>query len=222
MPTGIRGLLVQWILPWTSSHAHLFRLVFLTGGFVFNTELRKREMKSKKCLKATLAALALLGVSGMSAGSARAALFADAFDSAASGSNFLVPQIAGSTDTITFGYDYSANGIAEAPSSTGTFAATRGLFIAANTGPVGAINGINVTAAAGGVAINFAQDIKMSFDMWLGFDTGLVSTTEQAVFGINTDGLGVNSRTGATQAGTDGVWYHIASEGGVWQCFHGS
>jgi hypothetical protein len=49
--------------------------------------------------------------------------------------------------------------------------------------------------------------------MWLGF-AGATATTEQAVFGINTDGAGVNSRTGATQTSADGVWYHLATEGG--------
>jgi hypothetical protein len=128
-----------------------------------------------------------------------------------------VTQIAGSADVITFGYDYGANAIPEAPSSAslpGPFEPTRGLFIQANNGPTGAINGINLTASNSGVALNFTEDITMRFDMWLNFDVALVNTTEQALFGINTDGAGVNSRTGATQTGADGVWYHIATEGG--------
>jgi hypothetical protein len=175
-------------------------------------------MKSMNFFRAALASLV---VGGLFAGSARAELFSEIFDSGASSSNFLVTQIPGSVDTITFGYDYSANLIPEAPGSAslpGVFAATRGLFIAANDPPLpattGAINGINVTAASGGVAINFAQDITMRFDMWLNLGSIAASSTEQALFGINTDGLGVNSRTGTTQTGADGVWYHIATEGG--------
>lgn len=63
------------------------------------------------------------------------------------------------------------------------------------------------------MAINFNQDIRFSFDMWLNY-SGATATTEQALFGINTDGAGVNSRTGATQTGADGIWYHVATEGG--------
>jgi hypothetical protein len=145
-----------------------------------------------------------------------ASLFQETFDTGASSSSFLVSQIAGSTDVITFGFDYSSKSIPEAPSSPLGSAATRGLFLQANKpqpSTTGAINGINVTAASGGVGINFSQNIIFSFDMWLGY-AGAVSTTEQALFGINTDGLGVNSRTGATQTGADGVWYHVATEGG--------
>jgi len=145
-----------------------------------------------------------------------ATLFSETFDSAASSSNFVVTQIAGSADTVAFGYDYSANAIPEAPSTPGGAAAQRGLYVQANkpAGSTGATNGINVTAANGGIAINFAQVIRLSFDMWLNVPSQLTNTTEQALFGINTDGLGVNSRTGATQTGADGVWYQVANEGG--------
>lgn len=47
-----------------------------------------------------------------------------------------------------------------------------------------------------------------------GFTPTGANTTEQALYGINTDGMGVNSRTGSTQTGADGVWYHIAADGG--------
>jgi len=172
-------------------------------------------MKSTRFFKI---ALASLFVGGFLGGKAQAALFLDAFDSGASSSNFLVTQIAGSTDTFTFGHDYSVNLIPEAPRSIGAFNAQRGLFLAANNSlalpPIGANNGINVTPSIGGIAINFGQDIRMSFDMWLNISTVTAASTELALFGINTDGLLVNSRTGATQANADGVWYHVSAEGG--------
>jgi len=144
-----------------------------------------------------------------------APLFLETFDDGSSSGSFLTTQIAGSTDVITFGFDYSTKSIPEAPSSPLGSAATRGVFIQANNGPVGAINGINLTASSGGVAINFSQAISFTFDMWLGYNSvTFLNTTEQALFGINTDGAGVNSRTGATQTGADGVWYHVATEGG--------
>lgn len=149
----------------------------------------------------------------------QASLLQERFDSPASAGNFNVTQVAGSVDVISFGNNYGALGIPEAPSSPLGSTPTSGLFIQANKpaqGATGSINGINVTPSSGGVAISFAQDIKMSFDMWLSYDTtpGLGNTTEQALFGINTDGAGVNSRTGATQTGADGVWYHVSSDGG--------
>lgn len=48
---------------------------------------------------------------------ANASLFSETFDTSESSSSFLVSQIAGSTDVITFGYDYSGKGIPEAPST---------------------------------------------------------------------------------------------------------
>jgi hypothetical protein len=150
---------------------------------------------------------------------ASATIFTSTFDSAATSADFNVTKIPGSTDTITFGYDYSANSIPEAPSSPMGATATRGLFIQANKLPppatAGFNNGINVTPAVGGVAISFNHvGQKMSFDMYMNVPSPLTNTTEQALFGINTDGLGVNSRTGGTQTSADGVWYHVANEGG--------
>jgi MYXO-CTERM domain-containing protein len=146
---------------------------------------------------------------------ANASLFSEPFDAAESSSSFLLTRVASSTDVITFGYDYSGKGIPEAPSTPVGAEATRGLFLQANKPAAGsgAINGINLTAAAGGVALVFSQEIRLSFDMWLNY-FGSTNTTEQALFGINTDGAGVNSRTGSTQTGADGVWYHVATEGG--------
>lgn len=146
---------------------------------------------------------------------AQAALFSNTFDDATTSSAFNVTQIAGSTDVITFGFDYSTRNIAEAPSTPVGAAATRGLFLQANKPAAGAgsINGINVTAAVGGVSINFGGDILVQFDMYLGVGA-LISSTEIGLFGINTDGVGVNSRTGNVQSGSDGVWYHVANEGG--------
>lgn len=149
-------------------------------------------------------------------GAASAQLFRDAFDSSASSANFLTTTsaAAGAGDVVTFGFDYSTKGIAEAPGTLAGDAATRGLFLQANKNlTAGVLNGLNVTASSGGVAINFGQEIIFSFDMWMGVGA-LTNSTEQALFGINTDGAGVNSRTGATQTGADGVWYHLANEGG--------
>jgi hypothetical protein len=160
-----------------------------------------------------LAGLAALGSASLAWA---APVFSETFDSASSSTRFNVTSIAGSADTITFGYDYSANSIPEAPNTPTGAAATRGLIIQANkpAGTTGAINGINIAPAVGGVSIAFTGDTILTFDMWLNVPTSLNNTTEQALFGINTDGVGVNSRTGGTQTGADGVWFHVANEGG--------
>jgi len=169
-------------------------------------------------MKVTLRLAALAAAVAAPLAAEGAPLFIATFDNASSSSQFNVTQVAGSADTVAFGYDYSAHAIPEAPSSPGGAAATRGLFLQANKpapGGAGANNGINVTAASGGVSINFTQLIRARFDMWINIPAGeTVGTTEQALFGINTDGAGVNSRTGATQTGADGAWYHLAGEGG--------
>jgi len=145
---------------------------------------------------------------------ATASGFFNTFDDSSSSNSFQVNQIAGSTDTITFGYDYSANGIAEAPNTPTGATAQKGLFIMLNKGTTGALNGVNIFAANAGSMITFSGDYKLTFDMWMNVPSTLTNTTEQALFGINSDGVGTNTRTGSTQTGADGVWYHLANEGG--------
>lgn len=145
----------------------------------------------------------------------QATLFSSTFDDATSANDFVVAQVAGSNDVITFGFDYGALGIPEAPSSPIGAAATRGLFLQANRAAPGVINGINILAANNGVLLNFTQNIDVTFDLWMGVGTDLAAGTEIALFGINkTDSNSVNRRTGATQTGADGVWFHASGDGG--------
>lgn len=140
-------------------------------------------------------------------------LYSSSFDTSSSSSDFNVISVNSAADTVIFGDNYGARGVAEAPSTPGGAAATSGLYMQTNKGATGVINGINAYLTAGGVN-TFTGDITVSFDMWMNVPSSLVNTTEQALFGINTDGAGTNTRTGATQTGADGVWYHMANEGG--------
>jgi hypothetical protein len=167
----------------------------------------------------------LLGLfSAFSASAALAApVFTDYFDTAGSSANYVQTTAnVASVDAVTYGFDYSTKGIAEAPTSPGASAATRGVLITVNKG-AGVTNGINLTAAIAGVPIVFTEDIKFSFDMWMGYNTAdLATSTEIALFGINTDGAGVTrmtstSSTAATannQTGSDGLWYNMSGDGG--------
>ncbi|MFN3963039.1 MAG: PEP-CTERM sorting domain-containing protein [Fimbriimonadaceae bacterium] len=140
-------------------------------------------------------------------------LYSSTFDTGASASDFNVVSVNSAADTVIFGDNYGARGVAEAPSTPSGAAATSGLYMQTNKGATGVINGINAYLTAGGVH-TFTGDITVSFDMWMNVPSTLTNTTEQALFGINTDGVGTNTRTGSTQTGADGVWYHMANEGG--------
>ncbi len=140
-------------------------------------------------------------------------LYSSAFDSATSAADFNVISVASSADTVIFGDDYGVRGIAEAPSTTAGDTVTTGLFMQTNKGTAGVVNGINAYLTAGGVS-SFVGDIRVSFDMWLNVPSPLTNTTEVALFGINTNGAGTNTRTGNSQTNADGVWYHLANEGG--------
>ncbi|MFQ3669079.1 MAG: hypothetical protein SNJ61_09355, partial [Fimbriimonadaceae bacterium] len=118
-------------------------------------------MELKKCATPMVAAAALCAASV-----SQASLFSSTFDDASSADDFLVARVTGSNDVITFGFDYGALGISEAPSTPIGAAATRGLFLQANRSAPGAINGINVMAASNGVLLNFAQNIDVTFDLW--------------------------------------------------------
>lgn len=139
-------------------------------------------------------------------------LYSSTFDTGASASDFNVQSVAPSADTVIFGDNYGARGLAEAPNTPGGAAATTGLYMQTNKGTVGVNNGINAYLTAGGVS-TFTGDIKVAFDLWMNVPSPLTNTTEHAMFGINTDGQNTNSRTGGVQANADGVWYHISGDG---------
>ncbi|MCG8450739.1 MAG: hypothetical protein MI725_14310, partial [Pirellulales bacterium] len=107
---------------------------------------------------------------------------------------------AGSSDNnITFNYDYSADGIPEAPNVQGGDSATRGVKLEANLG--GSAGGDFFTIYPLGQ--NFTGNYQLDFDMWLNYstvdreDNGGAGTTEFGGGGIGYDGVTADIASGA-------------------------
>ncbi|QDT69540.1 hypothetical protein MalM25_24790 [Planctomycetes bacterium MalM25] len=120
----------------------------------------------------------------------------------------------------TFGYDYSADGVPEAPNSRGGDLATRGVKLEANTDP-------NSPGASGfmlyPVGQNFTGRYQLRFDAWMNYDAheringGSAGTTEFLGGGIGYDNaaadLGVGAQVIATGEGGSGSDWRAFGEG---------
>jgi hypothetical protein len=137
-------------------------------------------------------------------------LFADRFDSDTS-ANWVVNAADGGADTFAeFGYNYSADSIPESPSSTGVFAATRGLKFRVNES-LALLNGLSVSP----LNKTFTGDYRLRFDMWLNFNgplaAGGTGSTEHLGAGVGTSGLEAVWPSNPGQ----GVWFTASSDGQV-------
>ena len=133
-------------------------------------------------------------------------VWGDDFDTDTSASWTTVAKDAG--DTAAFHFDYSTRSIPSAPNSGGT---TRGLMMEANTtaGPADA-SGISAYP----IGQSFAGDFKLSWDMYISWDSG--GSTEHACSGINHAGTKLNA-SASVGSDTDGVYFAAASDGDVGQ-----
>ena len=138
----------------------------------------------------------------------QAVVFSDSFD-ADTTANWTVSK--SSADArITFNYDYSANGIASAPHSTG--GTMLGVKLEANL-TAGVIAALSMSP----IGQSFSGDYRLHFDMWINvngpFPGGGSSSTEFLTAGIGTAGNRVQwTGTGTT---ADGYWFSADGEGGV-------
>jgi hypothetical protein len=132
-------------------------------------------------------------------------VWGDDFDLDTSASWTTVAKDAG--DTATFHFDYSTRSIPSAPRSVG--GTTRGLMMEANTvaGPADA-SGI----CAYPIGQNFAGDFKLTWDMYISWDSG--GSTEHVCAGINHGGTKLNA-SAEVGSDTDGVYVAAASDGDV-------
>ena len=115
-------------------------------------------------------------------GSAGAAIISDDFDVDSSADYSLVEN--GADGTVSFAYDYSADGIPAAPGS----ASTIGLKITANDTAPSAAEARTLFHSSGVTAADF----EMSVDVWMNV-SGTGGTTEFGHVGIDGDGTTVNS-----------------------------
>jgi hypothetical protein len=117
-----------------------------------------------------------------------------------------------SDESADFYYDYSAVGIPEAPNSSGSAAATRGLKLQANlTG--GVFSGLSVSPT--GQA--FTGDYRLKFDWWGNYNGPYPhagnGSTNLSTFGVKTNGT-TAQWAGATHSS---VWFAAAVDGGAAQ-----
>jgi hypothetical protein len=140
-------------------------------------------------------------------------LFADKFDTDTE-VNWIVNKSPDGDAEAIFGYDYSAPalGIPEAPNSSGTFAAQRGLRLRAHIGDVTTVTpGISVSPLNG----NFTGDYRMRFDMWMNYngplEVGGAGSTQHSSYGLGTSGFSTIWAGGPA----DCIWFTASGEGGV-------
>jgi hypothetical protein len=132
-------------------------------------------------------------------------LFGDNFDSDSSG-NWAVHKSTDDT-AVTFGYDYSADGIPAAPNSDGT---TIGIKFEVNIAAPTVAEAVSISPAGA----NFTGDYQLNFDMWINangpFPGGGGGSTEFFTAGVGT--TGDHLQWAADTA--DGAWFGVTGEGG--------
>jgi len=132
-------------------------------------------------------------------------LFGDNLDSDSSG-NWAIHKSTDDT-AVTFGYDYSADGIPAAPNSDGS---TVGVKFEANiAAPTGA-EAVSISP----VGVDLKGDYEVQFDMWINangpFPGGGGGSTEFLTAGVGT--TGDHLQWAADTA--DGAWFGVTGEGG--------
>ncbi|GEM_PF-259459 len=138
-------------------------------------------------------------------------LFADAFDSDTS-ANWIVHHTADEDSEAVFGYDYSQMGIPEAPNSSGSSAAQKGLRLRAHlTTDATVTPGISVSPLNG----DFGEDYRLRFDMWMNHNgplaAGGAGSTQNSSYGVGTTAQSVTSATSTAE----GIWFTATGDGGV-------
>ncbi|MEE2947499.1 MAG: Calx-beta domain-containing protein, partial [Verrucomicrobiota bacterium] len=132
-------------------------------------------------------------------------LWGDNLDSA-DGTGWIVNKSTDDT-AVTFGYDYSADGIPAAPNSNGS---TIGVKFEANIADPTGAEAVSISP----VGTSFTGDYEVKFDMWINangpFPGGGGGSTEFFTAGVGT--TGDHLQWAADTA--DGAWFGVTGEGG--------
>lgn len=114
--------------------------------------------------------------------------------------------------SVTFAYDYSADGIPSAPHSVGT---TLGVRFTANMVDPGEAAGLSLSPRG----LSLSGDYVVRFDLWMNangpFPGGGVGSTEFASVGVGLAGDG--ALVWSSSAPADVVWFGVSGEGGASQ-----
>lgn len=138
------------------------------------------------------------------------ALFFDPFDSGSSSNSWYVNQ--SSADTYAqFGYDYSVDGIPEAPTTPAGAVPQHGLKFR--------VNEINVALAgisASPTNESFATNYQLRFDMWMNYAGPLNNANVPGQTQASSAGVGVATNEAVWPFGfaTMGVWFSATCDGG--------
>ena len=166
-------------------------------------------------MKHSICGLALAGMMMGATPAFSAVLFQDQMTSGAGWT-----ALTSSADTLaTFGYDYSADGIPEAPNSQGGDTATSGVKLQANI--INPAAGEHMTLVPTGQ--NFSGKYQLRFDAWMNFSTddfyngGAAGTTEFQGGGIGHNGVSTDIGSGvqaiSTGDGGSGSDWRIFEDG---------
>ncbi len=138
------------------------------------------------------------------------ALFADDFGDYASYSKWQVNPGTGNDAYYEFVYDYSVDGIAEAPNSAASSAATRGLKLYVNT-QAQMVNGLSLSP----LGIGFTGDYRLVFDAWINFNGPLsgggAGSSEYLGAGVGFNGF---EPTWSQATSLEGIWFAVNGDGG--------
>ncbi len=140
-----------------------------------------------------------------------ATMFFDSFDSASVSNNWIVNQ--SSSDTYAdFGYDYSVDGIPEAPSTPAGAAARHGLKLRVNE-TLAAVAGLSVSPTNA----DFEGNFRLRFDMWLNYagplnNGNVPGQTQCGTAGVGTTGGDVVWPSSGSIS--EGVWFSATCDGG--------
>nr|MBP9903145.1 hypothetical protein [Verrucomicrobiota bacterium] len=115
-------------------------------------------------------------------------------------------------DRATFAYDYSADGIPEAPRSSSV--TKKGLKLEANVNVLGSALFSGLSASPTGQ--NFAGDFRMRVDWWPNYPgplpAGGSGSTQLGLYGIT---RGTKAQWPGAAAGTDSVYFGMSGDGGT-------
>lgn len=141
-------------------------------------------------------------------------------DNLQSGAGWGVNAFGDGDHLATFGYDYSADGIPEAPNSQGGDAATTGVKLEANTVPG---SGVSTGFTLYPIGQSFSESYQLRFDAWMNYDAderingGSSGTTEFIGGGIGYDNaaadVGVGAQILTTGDGGSGSDWRLFGDG---------
>jgi len=141
---------------------------------------------------------------------ASAGLFSDNLD-AASAANWTLNQGADTDSAQTFGYNYSIDGIPEAPNTTGGNA-TSGLKLESNIVDPAAVNVYSLVPNGQ----NFTGTHQLRFDFWMNWNTDVngAGTTEFLGGGVGHNGTDFDVTSGA-----QAIWTSDGGSASDWRAF---